>query len=206
MKILFLADVEAKAYWDFFHKEDFEDIDLIVSCGDLQASYLSFLATMVPVPVLYVRGNHDDRYNTAPPEGCICIEDDIYTFRGVRILGLGGCNRYKAGINQYTDRQMKKRVKKMRYKIWKNGGFDILVTHSPAKGLHDDTDPCHIGFDTFNEMIEKYKPAYFVHGHVHMNYGRKFPREDMVGNTRVINAYQKYIVEIPENEKERAVP
>ena len=101
MKILFLADVEAKAYWDFFHKEDFEDIDLIVSCGDLNASYLSFLATMVPVPVLYVRGNHDDRYKHNPPEGCICIEDDIYNFKGVRILGLGGCNRYKEGENQY---------------------------------------------------------------------------------------------------------
>lgn len=198
MKILFLADVESKAYWDFFHKEDFEDIDLIVSCGDLHASYLSFLATMVPVPVLYVRGNHDDRYKINPPDGCICIEDDIYNFRGVRILGLGGCNRYKAGDNQYTDRQMKKRVNKMRLKIWRNGGFDILVTHSPAKGLHDDSDPCHVGFDTFNEVIKKYKPKYFVHGHVHMNYGRKFPREDMVDDTHVINAYEKYIIEIPE--------
>ncbi len=198
MKILFLADVEAKAYWDFFHKEDFEDIDLIVSCGDLNASYLSFLATMVPVPVLYVRGNHDDRYKHNPPEGCICIEDDIYNFKGVRILGLGGCNRYKEGENQYTDRQMKKRVNKMRLKIWRNGGFDILVTHSPAKGLHDDSDPCHIGFDTFNEVIKKYKPKYFVHGHVHMNYGRKFPREDMVDDTHVINAYEKYVIEIPE--------
>ncbi len=198
MKILFLADEESKAYWDFFHKEDFEDIDLIVSCGDLKASYLSFLATMVPVPVLYVRGNHDDRYEKDPPDGCICIENDIYNFRGIRILGLGGSNRYKSGINQYTEEQMKRRVRKLRYKIWRNKGFDILVTHSPAKGLHDDTDPCHTGFDVFNEMINKYKPDYFVHGHVHMNYGRKFPREDMVDNTHVINAYQKYIIEIPE--------
>jgi hypothetical protein len=29
-----------------------------------------------------------------------------------------------------------------------------------------------------------------------MNYGRKFPREDMVGETKVINAYEKYMVEI----------
>ena len=69
MKILFLADVEAKAYWDYFKKEDFKDIELIISCGDLKASYLSFLATMVPVPVLYIRGNHDDNYDINPPEG-----------------------------------------------------------------------------------------------------------------------------------------
>ena len=52
MKILFIADVEAMVYWDFFKKEDFADIDLIISCGDLKADYLSFLATMTTLPVL----------------------------------------------------------------------------------------------------------------------------------------------------------
>ena len=62
MKILFIADEESKIYWDFFKKEQFEGIDLIISCGDLKPEYLSFLATMTTVPVLYVRGNHDDKY------------------------------------------------------------------------------------------------------------------------------------------------
>ena len=102
MKILFIADEESKLYWDFFKKEYFEGIDLIVSCGDLKASYLSFLATMLSIPVLYVRGNHDDRYDTNPPEGCICIEDKVYVYKGVRIMGLGGSNIYKTWINQYS--------------------------------------------------------------------------------------------------------
>ena len=78
MKILFLADEESKMYWEYFKKEDFKGIDIIVSCGDLNPSYLSFLTTMVGVPLLYVHGNHDDKYNVKPPEGCICIEDEIY--------------------------------------------------------------------------------------------------------------------------------
>ncbi len=196
MKILFLADEESKAYWDYFKKDDFAGIDLIISCGDLKASYLSFLTTMVGVPVLYVRGNHDDSYRENPPEGCICIEDTIFNFEGIRILGLGGCNRYKMGINQYTEKEMEKRIKKLKWKLFFNKGFDIMVTHSPARGLHDDEDKCHIGFEVFNKMIEKYKPKYFVHGHVHMCYGRKFPRVDQVGDTTVINAYEKYIIEI----------
>lgn len=196
MKILFLADEESKAYWDFFRKEDFEDIDLIISCGDLKASYLSFLATMTSIPVLYIHGNHDDSYGRKPPEGCICIDDRVYTYNGIRILGLGGSYRYKEGVNQYTDDEMKKRVKKLGLKLRFSRGFDILVTHSPALGVHDDEDLCHRGFTIFNDLIAKYKPKYFVHGHVHMNYGRKFPREDMVGETHVINAYEKYVVEI----------
>ncbi len=196
MKILFIADEESKLYWDFFKKEYFEGIDLIVSCGDLKASYLSFLATMLSIPVLYVRGNHDDRYDTNPPEGCICIEDKVYVYKGVRIMGLGGSNRYKPGINQYSEYQMCKRVKKMRFKIWRHKGFDILVTHSPARGLNDDEDQCHKGFEIFNTLIGKYKPKYFVHGHVHLAYGRKFKREDQVGDTKVINAYEKYTIEL----------
>ena len=115
MKILFLADEECKIYWDYFRKEQFEGIDLIISCGDLKPEYLSFLATMVPVPLLYVHGNHDDKYKRRPPEGCICIENRIYIHNGVRILGLGGSYRYKTGDNQYTEVQMARRISKMRF-------------------------------------------------------------------------------------------
>ena len=196
MKILCIADEECKTYWDFFSKDDFKDIDLIISCGDLKASYLSFLTTMTSIPVLYIRGNHDDSYKTDPPQGCICIEDDIFSFQGVRILGLGGSQRYKQGINQYTEREMRKRITKLKFKLWFHRGFDILVTHSPARGFHDGTDLCHQGFQVFLTLIDKYRPKYFVHGHVHLSYGRQFQREDMIGDTKVINAYEKYIIEI----------
>ena len=196
MKILFIADEESKLYWDYFKKEYFEDIDIIVSCGDLKASYLSFLSTMLPIPVLYVHGNHDDKYDRNPPEGCICIEDSVFEYKGVRFLGLGGSNRYKPGVNQYTEKQMAKRIRKLRWKLFRSKGFDVLVTHSPAKGFHDDVDECHKGFDAFYGLIDKYKPKYFVHGHVHLNYGRQFVSEDMIGETKVINAFEKYIIEI----------
>lgn len=196
MRILFLADEESLGYWDYYRKEAFEGIDLIVSCGDLNAEYLSFLTTMTTLPVLYIRGNHDDKYEKHSPEGCICIEDDIYEFEGIRILGLGGSHRYKPGVNQYTEKEMCKRVKRLRTKLFLKKGFDILVTHAPAFGVNDTDTQCHRGFKVFGELIEKYKPKYFVHGHVHMNYGRQFPREDMIGDTKVINAYNHYIVEI----------
>jgi Icc-related predicted phosphoesterase len=154
------------------------------------------MTTMISVPVLYVHGNHDDQYEQCPPEGCICIEDQIYNFNGVRILGLGGSQRYKEGTHQYTEREMEKRVRKLSWKLYRSKGFDILVTHSPAQGLHDGKDLCHRGFAVFNRLIERYQPSYFVHGHVHMNYGRQFTREDQVGRTRVINAYERCVIEI----------
>ena len=102
MKILAIADVESKYLWDYFEKSKLEGIDLIISCGDLDPRYLSFLATFTSAPVLYVHGNHDDKYERIPPEGCICIDDKIYVHEGERILGLGGSMRYKPGEHQYT--------------------------------------------------------------------------------------------------------
>ncbi len=196
MRILFISDEESKEYWDYFRKESFADVDLIVSCGDLKPEYLSFLVTMTSVPVLYVHGNHDDRYEKRPPEGCICIEDDIYEYKGIRLLGLGGSYRYREGVNQYTDSEMRKRVRRLWRKLWWKKGFDILVTHAPAYGINDEDTLSHRGFSVFVDLIKKYKPRYFVHGHVHMNYGRQFPREDSLGDTKIINAYCRHIVEI----------
>lgn len=196
MKILFIADEEWEGYWDYFRKEDFAEIDLIVSCGDLKASYLSFLTTMTSIPLLYVHGNHDDAYESKPPEGCICIEDDIFEYEGVRFLGLGGCHRYKEGKNQYTEKQMERRVRRLWLKFLQKKGFDILVTHAPAKGINDKDTMTHKGFEVFNKLIKKYEPKMFVHGHVHMKYGRDIPREDISGKTKVINAFSHYTVEI----------
>lgn len=45
MKILVLADQESKSLYEFFTPDKIKDIDLIISCGDLRAEYLSFFAT-----------------------------------------------------------------------------------------------------------------------------------------------------------------
>lgn len=60
MKILIVADEESKALYDYYDSSRLKDIDLILSCGDLRASYLEFLVTMGRAPVLYVMGNQDD--------------------------------------------------------------------------------------------------------------------------------------------------
>ena len=70
MRILAIADEEAKKYWDYYKKGMLDDIDLIVSCGDLDPRYLSFLATFTHAPVIYIHGNHDEKYERISPDGC----------------------------------------------------------------------------------------------------------------------------------------
>ena len=103
MRILAVSDEESKGLWDYFAPEKLKGIDLIVSCGDLDANYVSFLATMAHVPVIYVHGNHDEAYDRKPPGGAVCIDDQVFSYHGVRFVGLGGSCRYRPGSWQYTE-------------------------------------------------------------------------------------------------------
>ncbi len=205
MRILAIADQESQYLWDYFEKSKLKDVDLIISCGDLSAEYLSFLTTLTSIPVLYVHGNHDDKYDVTPPEGCICIEDKIYVYKGVRILGLGGSMRYNKGKYQYTDFQMWRRVRKLAIQLFWRRGFDILVTHAPAYQLNDGEDLPHQGFRVFLSLIEKYRPRFFIHGHVHLSYGRKHRRYDKYEDTHVINAFERCIFDFEDKHVEEHI-
>ena len=153
---------------------------------------------MAKCPVLYVPGNHDTTYEHMPPEGCDCIDGQIVTYNGVRILGLGGCRKYHPGPHQYTDKQMRRRIARLRWKLWRMKGVDIVVTHAAPEGLGDDEDRAHWGFPALVDLMDRYKPKFLVHGHVHMSYGHHVPREIDYNGTKIINAYERYTIEIPE--------
>lgn len=108
-------------------------------------------------------------------------------------LGLGGSMRYRYGTHQYTEKEMRTRIRKLWMKLIRYKGFDILLTHSPARGLNDGEDLPHQGFECFRTLMEKYKPKYFIHGHVHMSYGRKYKRIDQYQDTVIINGYDQYV-------------
>ncbi len=197
MRILAVADTESSLLWDFYKSSYLEDIDLILSAGDLDPDYLSFLVTMGHAPVLYVHGNHDDIYRRRPPGGCINIDGRLIEYEGVRILGLGGSMRYNGGVCQYTESQMRRRVWKLLPPLACKKGFDILLTHAPARGFHDREDLPHRGFEVFNRLIDVWKPSFHIHGHIHQSYGSGFVRQDQRGSTTVINACERCIIDIP---------
>ena len=200
MRILAVADEECPALWDYYVPGRLKEYDLIISCGDLKAEYLSFLVTMARCPVLYVHGNHDTSYDKKPPLGCDCIDDQLVIYNGVRILGLGGCVWYHPGTHQYTEKQMRSRIRKLKWKIWLAGGVDIVVTHAPPEGMGDLQDNAHQGFAVFRELLEEYQPQFLLHGHSHLNYGANQPREHRLGDSRVINVGQRFALDVPEGQ------
>ena len=200
MKILVVSDEVCPALYDFYMPGRLDGYDLMISCGDLKPQYLSFLVTMTRVPLLYVHGNHDDIYEKRPPEGCDCIEDKLIVYKGLRILGLGGSQRYSPGVNQYTERDMRWRIWKLKRKIRKYKGVDLVVSHAPLAGIGDGDDYAHRGFEAFLKFVDKYQPQYWLHGHMHLNYGIDKTRIREYNGTKVINASERYVLEIPDSE------
>ena len=195
MKILIVADEECLALWDYYVPGRLKPYELILSSGDLKGDYLSFLVTMARCPLMYVHGNHDDTYEEEPPEGCDSIDDKVVVYKGLRILGLGGSYPYSRGKHQYTEKQMRKRIKKLKRAIEMVGGVDIVLSHAAPRGVGDWDDPSHRGFEAFLDLIDTYHPKYLLHGHVHLNYGMNIQRVREYAGTQVINCCEKYELE-----------
>ena len=178
----------------------------MIGCGDLPYYYLEFVTSMLPVPVIYVYGNHDKTQFTADgrtlqaAEGCELIEGRVMHLNGLLIAGLGGSRRYHPrAINQYTEGEMVRRVLRLVPRLLWNrlvhGRYlDILVTHSPPYKIHDDTDLPHTGFKVFRTVMRLFKPRYLIHGHMHL-YRRDVTYRTQYHETEVINAYPVRLIE-----------
>lgn len=200
MRIMAIADEPSPRLWGELCREALSGVDLILSAGDLPAKYLSFLTCFTNAPIVYVHGNHDDRYKNEPPEGCLCADGKIVRVKGVRILGLGGSIRYRPdGVNMYSEKEMASRISSLRRHIRAAGGFDVLLTHAPIRGFGDQEDLAHRGFECFGPLLDAWHPAVMVHGHVHQAYtGAHFIRERDWHGIPVINASMSWAFDLPE--------
>ena len=95
---------------------------------------------------------------------------------------------------------MQRRIKRLRWKLYRAGGVDLVLTHAPPRGYGDADDLAHRGFEAFFPLLDKYKPRYLIHGHVHMSYGVDLPRIHQYGETTILNGCERYILELPEYE------
>ena len=212
MKILTVSDKVDELIYSPAIKRLGADVDLVLGCGDLPAYYLEFIVTMLGGPLFYVIGNHANevkqQYMPAQqweyPGGCVNLDERVVRYRGLLIAGLEGSIRYNANpYFQYTEREMALKVWRLVPSLLMNriryGRYlDILITHAPPLGIHDRTDRCHQGFQAFVTFMERFRPRYLIHGHVHL-YSPNDVAETVFGSTTVINTYGSKLLEIDES-------
>ena len=201
MKILALSDEIVPFIHSSRVAETFPDVDLILGCGDLPARYLEYVLTVLNVPCVFVPGNHDKDEIRVP--GAVDADGQIVQAEGLRILGLGGSPRYKPrGRHQYTEGQMKRRAwrfypRLLLQRLFRDHPIDILLSHAPPRGIHDATDPAHVGFKAFLDLMQVARPRLMVHGHTHV-VPNLVETETRFGDTLVVNVYPHKVIQLPE--------
>jgi Icc-related predicted phosphoesterase len=226
VKILCIADHIDPLVYSAAIKRRFNDIDLVLSAGDLPMEYLGFVASSLNKPVGFVFGNHNLK---ALPQfrkigdfmldstsmssqlrnyyGATYLEDRIRCMQGLLIAGLGGSMRYNHGQHQFTEFQMYLRMFRLIPRlIWNRlvhrRFLDILLTHAPPRGIHDKPDLCHTGFKSMLWFMRMFRPRYLLHGHIHL-YDLNAARRTRFMDTEVINVFDHFVLEVDPNEYER---
>jgi Icc-related predicted phosphoesterase len=205
MRILAVSDVDDEAVTASIASK-VGTIDLVIGCGDLGYEYLDYVATALGAPLRAVHGNHD-----MPPEKSddpeiavwwrgIDLHGRVVSVNGLVLGGLQGSPRYSEGPYQSEELDVWLAIVRMLPSLIVNrlrhGRFlDVLVTHAPPRGIHDQNDRAHRGFGAVRTFLRLFQPRYHLHGHTHV-YDRRTPTTTQFGRTTVMNAYGARTVDI----------
>jgi hypothetical protein len=154
------------------NREAIGAIDSILGCGDLEPSYLAFLADAFAAPIAYVRGNHDlgghwERDTSAPDP---LKSGDPVEVEGITLVpfewpGIGHGpvrrNETRAWLDVFrAERHLVRRGLGLRSKPI------MVVSHAPPRGVGDvAADSYHRGYAGYRWFLDRRRPPVWLHGH-----------------------------------------
>ncbi|MBI5841061.1 MAG: metallophosphoesterase family protein [Chloroflexi bacterium] len=206
MKILAVSDQVVDRVYSLASSGHFQDVDLILGCGDLPYPYLEYLLTVLNVPMFYVPGNHDPEYDPrnqlTRAEGASNLDLKLARHKKFLIGGFGGSIRYRPdGVNQHTQseawfRAMRLLPGLLLNRIHYGRALDILISHSPPLGIHDEDTQAHTGLRAINLLLRIAKPRYLFHGHTHFYRNNLAQSETTLGMTTIINVFPYKVIDV----------
>lgn len=221
MKILAVSDVPNKGIEHIVENspDKLKNIDLVVSCGDLDKEYLEFIVDGLNKDFFFVCGNHDleikntkvsDIDDDLWQDNKVCYvagKDDLHgrieRYKNYYVIGFGGSLWYGGSGNEFREKEMAKIVNKVKRQLRWNQLKDklasrpkkdvIVISHAPIFHVNDMPDLTHTGFKCFADFLKKISPLLWIHGHVHLEDLHK-NQVTVLGKTTIINAFSyKYI-------------
>lgn len=208
LRVLAVSDVVQSRLYNNDVLSWLPKIDLIISCGDLPPYYLEFLVSTLDVPMFHVCGNHcylphdiaTKRHSSSAYPGLFDLNGRLTEYKGLLLGGIEGSPNYNNGPHQYSDQSTELNLLRMvpgmaHNKVRAGRYLDILVTHAPPRGIHDNSDRAHMGWAALPGFIDRFKPSLLLHGHTH-RYNPMLPLRTRRGNTEVINTYGHVFLEL----------
>lgn len=160
--------------------------DLLIVAGDLTARdlpheryrFLQWLAEQEYRKKIWIAGNHDNslvgmKFTPQRPDAAEYLCDSGTEFEGFKVWGspwtktFEGMNPHCKAFTVATEEELASKFSLIPDDI------DILITHSPAKGMLDKTiNGYDAGSQSLTNRIHHMQPLLHVFGHIHEAYGR----------------------------------
>ncbi len=164
-----------------------EGIELIITLGDLTIEDILPLRQITNIPKIGVYGNHDSG-SYMPELGIWDMHRKTWNYKGLSFGGFEGCVRYKQNPDaiMYTQQEAMQLM----------AGFpkvDVFICHCPPRGINDEEEVAHQGFDALRQYIDQQPPRVLLHGHT-------YPTEETIvkqhGPTRIEYVHRYGIVDL----------
>ncbi|PRX35449.1 Predicted phosphoesterase [Meinhardsimonia xiamenensis] len=186
MRILAFSDLHLSRTRAEALVEASRGVDLVIGAGDFcnaRAGLDQAMAMLsgLAAPLLAVPGNAEsaEELRAAAPEATV-LHGEGAVIGGVRFFGLGGgvpVTPFGAWSFDLTEAAAEELLAACE-------AADVLVTHSPPKGVADATSAgLSVGSTAIRAAIERLQPALALCGHVH----EAWRQEGRIGRTRVVN-------------------
>jgi len=163
------------------------EADLVIGAGDfcnMRHGLDDAMALLegIAAPLVVVPGNaeSEDELRAAAPAAVHVLHGQGVELGGLRIFGLG----YGVPVTPFGAWSCDLTEDFAAEMLDRCAGAEILVTHSPPKGVADVTSGGQsVGSTEIRAAIERLQPKLALCGHIHDSWGR----EGMIGTTRVVN-------------------
>lgn len=175
------------------------DGDVFIHAGDLLSmgtpdewnANLDWLTKLPHRTKLYVPGNHDFHVVLYPgpavqqmrEAGFIVLGlpnneyQSVTLENGMSVLGLPYVKNLDRWCFNTTEQELHQNI------LSKMSKHDIIVSHSPIYGILDkEIRGNYTGFQEYTQYLITHNPKYWIHGHVHEQYGTA-----TLGNTKIFN-------------------
>ena len=156
MKCLVVADRNPNI--DLSQLAENEKVDLIISLGDFERTMLLSLQK-TNIPKIGVYGNHDSG-EYMDEIGMLNLHMHTWKYKDYSFGGFQGCVRYKE--NPQTIMYTQEEADRMFAAF---PPVDIFISHCPPRGINDEDEIAHQGFNGLRTYIERCHPKILLHGH-----------------------------------------
>ena len=136
----------------------------------------------ITAPMVVVPGNAEsaEELQAAARDGITVLHGQAHEIGGLRVFGLG----YGVPVTPFGAWSCDLTEDAADAMLSACTGADILITHSPPKGVADVTSQgISVGSTAIRKAIERIQPKLAVCGHIHDSWGQS----GMIGDSRVVN-------------------